>query len=152
MKTFADFVVSSPNRFAHAVCLSVAEAPGEFYNPLIVLGDAGTGKSHLLEAIGERLAEYDSPRVARELGHLYARRLTGYRLYTLLRNDEVEPLSADIWLVDDVGSDPWSISFLHAVVDSGRQLVATAAGAPADVPQLIELSTAYQMGLLVSTS
>jgi chromosomal replication initiator protein len=50
--SFETFVIGSSNRFAHAAAVAASEAPGKAYNPLLVYGDSGLGKTHLLHAIG----------------------------------------------------------------------------------------------------
>ena len=51
--TFEEFIVGSGNRLAHASALATVDRPGQVYNPLVLYGGVGVGKTHLLQAIGQ---------------------------------------------------------------------------------------------------
>jgi len=50
--TFDSFIIGNSNQFAYTTAKSVAEKPGELYNPLFIYGGVGLGKTHLSQAIG----------------------------------------------------------------------------------------------------
>ena len=50
-------MVISVNRFAHATTVSVIDSPGKLYNPLVLFGPTGTGKTHFLNAIGYAMSQ-----------------------------------------------------------------------------------------------
>src|SRR5690606_1248831 len=63
--TFDDFVIGQSNRFSYAASMAVAETPGRAYNPLFIYGDAGLGKTHLLQSIRTYVAQNYPTKVVR---------------------------------------------------------------------------------------
>lgn len=55
--TFDSFVAGSGNKFVYAAAKSVAENPGETFNPLFIYGESGLGKTHLMHAIANHIAQ-----------------------------------------------------------------------------------------------
>lgn len=156
--TFDGFVIGSSNRFAHAAALSVAEKPGEAYNPLFVYGHAGLGKTHLLQAIAHYSREnYPAYRVR------YVSTETFMNEYVdSLRTNE--PLAfkrryreTDILLIDDIqfmdGKEGLQDEFFHTfntLHGANRQLVLTSDRPPDSIHTLEErLRSRFKMGLLI---
>ncbi|MCK5221054.1 MAG: chromosomal replication initiator protein DnaA [Candidatus Aminicenantes bacterium] len=52
---FDTFTQTNSNRMAHSFAYNVSEFPGKSYNPLYIYSDVGLGKTHLMQAIGNRL-------------------------------------------------------------------------------------------------
>ena len=58
--TFDNFIVGYTYKFAHDAAISVAENPGNMYNPLFIYGNSGLGKTHLMHAIGNYMVEHSN--------------------------------------------------------------------------------------------
>ncbi len=155
--TFDAFVTGPSNRFAQAAALSVAETPGRNYNPLFIYGDAGLGKTHLLQAIAHYVAEIWPEKVVR------------YVSSESFLNDFVESIrlgegngfkkrwrELDVLLVDDIQfiekAERFQEEFFHTfneLHDRGSQIVLTSDRAPDAISTLERrLRTRFMMGLI----
>ncbi len=100
---FETFVIGSSNRFAHAAAVAVAEAPGKAYNPLLIYGDSGLGKTHLLHALGHYIRNYhQKARVkfvsTEELTNEFINAISDNRTAEFRRNYR----DVDVLLIDDI--------------------------------------------------
>jgi len=101
--TFDNFVIGPSNRFAHAAAVAVAEAPGKAYNPLMIYGESGLGKTHLLHALGHYLrAYYEGVRVkyvsTEEMTNEFINAVSENRMSSFRRDYR----EMDVLLIDDV--------------------------------------------------
>ncbi len=101
--TFDNFVIGSSNRFAHAAAVAVAEAPGKSYNPLMIYGPSGLGKTHLLHGIGHYVRSYfPTARVK----YVSTEELTNDFINAISENRTVEfrrtYRDIDVLLIDDI--------------------------------------------------
>jgi chromosomal replication initiator protein len=101
--SFESFVIGSSNRFAHAAAVAVAEAPGKAYNPLMIYGESGLGKTHLLHAVGHYIRNYfDRVRVK----YVSTEELTNDFINSISENRTAEFRRSyrdiDVLLVDDI--------------------------------------------------
>ena len=140
--TFDAFIVGSANRLAHAVSQSVAEKPGEAYNPLFLYGDVGLGKTHLLQAIAHDL-QRRGLRVVYVSSEAFMNDLIG-----ALRTQGTEAFrekyrTCDALLIDDIqfiaDKERTQEEFFHtfnAVVSGGGQIIFTSDRPPQDIKNL----------------
>ncbi|MCW3023940.1 MAG: chromosomal replication initiator protein DnaA [Conexibacter sp.] len=156
--TFEQFVIGDANRFAHAAALSVAELPGQAYNPLFIVGPPGVGKTHLLHSIGNYVRAYGGGLTVR---YTTTERFTNEFLAALQSRD-VDAFKQryrrnDVLLIDDVQFLESKVKteeeFFHtfnALHETGSQLVLTSDRPPRDMAALQDrLRQRFESGLLV---
>ena len=130
---FEQFVIGEGNRLAHAAALAVAELPGQAYNPLFLHAPPGLGKTHLLHAIGNYVADYGGGTTVR---YTTAEAFTNHFISALstksLATFKHAYRDADVLLIDDVqflaSKARTEEEFFHtfnALYENGRQLVLT---------------------------
>ncbi len=155
--TFENFVVGSSNRFAHAAAKAVANMPAESYNPLLIYGESGLGKTHLLYAIANVIKD-NNPDY--HIVYVKGDQFTNELIAAIAEGKNVEFRSkyrtADLFLMDDIqfiaGKESTQEEFFHTfntLYEQKKQIVLTS-DRPPDVMSKLEdrLKTRFQWGLL----
>jgi chromosomal replication initiator protein len=153
------FEVGKSNQLAVRAADAVAAAPGKRYNPLIIIGPAGTGKTHLLNALGHELANASGGAAA--VACVTGQQFTDEFL-AALRGGTVNQWRrryrrVDALLMDDMqvvaGKERTQDEVFHLFTDllgAGKQLAFTAARSPKDMEGLDErLRSRFDGGLVV---
>ncbi len=155
--TFDLFVIGSSNRFAHAAALAVAETPAQAYNPLFIYGGTGLGKTHLLQAVAQYVAEHSSDLSVRYvtsetfmndfINSLRDKRIEGfkqrYRTYDLLLIDDIQFFEHKERIQEE---------FFHtfnSLYEAGRQIVISSDRPPREISTLeARLRSRFEWGLI----
>ncbi len=100
--TFASFVVGSSNAFAHASALAVADGDYTGRNPLFLYGGVGLGKTHLLRAIANRVANDSRRRAALMPAETFANELIRAITTSSTEAFRARMRRVDVLIVDDI--------------------------------------------------
>jgi chromosomal replication initiator protein len=157
--TFEEFVVGSNSQFAYSAAQAVAKDPGGTkFNPLLIYGGVGLGKTHLLQAIGNYVAAETRKKVR------YVTSEAFYREFVeSIQHNRINELSnyyrneVDLLLMDDVqfmsGKDRTQEEFFHifnSLHQSRKQIVLTSDAPPGELKGLEDrLVSRFQWGLFV---
>lgn len=142
--TFQSFVVADSNRMAFSFAQSVSDLPGKSYNPLYIYSDVGFGKTHLMQAIGNRIFEKNS--------HLKVVYITStdfmneYVEYTRLKKSQEfkkKYSSVDVFLIDDIqyitkwgGTRDQFYYIFNKLIQMEKQIVLCSDSHPDNIPDL----------------
>jgi chromosomal replication initiator protein len=148
---FENFVTGPCNRLPHAASLAVAEQPGSAYNPLFIHGGVGLGKTHLLQAISQKLLLHKND----------ARILFINQFILAIENGDMHQFRhryrhLDLLVIDDIhflaGRDRTQEEFFHTfntLYQQHKQIILSADCPPSEIPELEErLVSRFNWGLV----
>ena len=159
---FENFVVGENNKFAHDAAMAVAKNPAAKFNPLFIYGNAGLGKTHLMQAIGHYTL-FNNPNI--KVKYTKTDDYISDFITTTRNNNSVQNMSKfnkkytniDIILIDDIQlieSKEKTMNRLQQTFDTlyekGKQIVITSDRIPEEIPKITEaLASRFKRGLMV---
>ncbi len=159
--TFENFVVGSFNELAYAAALAICENPGLTYNPFFVYGGVGLGKTHLIQSIGNKIAE-QSKKI--KVKYIPSEKLVS-GIVSAIRSNNMEFFKAslapiDVLIIDDIqfiaGKNKSQEEFFHAfnsLYEKNKQIILSSDRPPNAIPELEErLRSRFAGGMTVDVS
>jgi len=159
--TFGNFVVGSFNELAHAAALAVAENPGLTYNPLFVYGGTGLGKTHLIQAIGNKIGEELKKKKVKYISS--EKFVSG--IVSAIRTNTMESFKAslapiDVLILDDIqfiaGKNKSQEEFFHvfnSLYEKNKQIVLSSDRPPNAIAELEDrLRSRFEGGMIADVS
>lgn len=159
--TFENFIIGDENRFALVAAQSVAQTIGQSYNPLFIYGETGTGKTHLLHAIGNYVLGHNQEA---KVIYVTTEQFSNEFIYSVDKNNvqnfREKFRGADVLLFDDfeflAGKKQIQEEFFHilnALYEKSKQIVITANRPPEEIPAINELlRPRLKWGLIINIS
>ena len=163
--TFDNFIVGNSNKFAHAAALSVAENPGNMYNPLFIYGNSGLGKTHLMHAIGNYITMNSNRKVLYVTSDQFIQDFIGinkrdekgqnFNYVDFFKN---KYRNVDVLIIDDIqflgGATQTQQEFFHTfntLYNDSKQIIISSDRSPDDLKLLEDrLRTRFCWGLTVN--
>ncbi len=154
---FDTFIVGSNSELAYAAAQAISKDPGKMYNPLFIYGGVGLGKTHLLQATGNKLYA-DNPK--RKIKYIPSERLTA-EIVEAIREKTVENLKKryaelDLLIVDDIqyiaGKEKTQDIFFatfNELYGKNKQIILSSDRPPKAIPTLAErLRSRFEGGMI----
>lgn len=142
--TFENFVIGESNRLARATAESIAKSPGTQYNPYVIYGGVGLGKTHIMHAIGNAIRrQHPKARVLYTTSEQFVNEYIGAVQNNALEAFRAKYRSLDCLLIDDIqfliAKERSEQEFFHtfnSLFDSRKQIVVSSDRSPKEMTPL----------------
>jgi chromosomal replication initiator protein len=155
--TFDSFIVGSSNDLAYTACQAVADSPGTKYNPLFIYGGVGLGKTHLLQAVGNKIKQTQpASRILYISSETFVKEfLEHIRFKKTGFSDKYR--NVDVLIVDDMqfiaGKEKTQEEFFHTfntLHQANKQIIIGSDKPPRSIPTLTErLRSRLEWGMAI---
>ncbi len=159
--TFDSFVVGPFNELPHAATQVVAEKPGSVYNPLFLYGGVGLGKTHLLQATGNKINQCFPKK---KIKYISSEKFTS-EVIGAIKNQKADLFKAkyrafDVLIIDDVqflaGKEKTQEEFFHIfniLYEKNKQIIISSDRPPKSIHSLAErLRSRFEGGMIADIS
>jgi chromosomal replication initiator protein len=156
--TFSNFVVGNFNELSYAAATAVCENPGKIYNPFFVFSGVGLGKTHLLQAIGNKILELKENF---QIRYFQTQNFVS-KIIQAIKEKKIDEFrknleEIDVLIVDDVhflaGKERTQEEFFYLfniLYEKNKQIVLSSDRPPREIPTLTErLKSRFEGGILV---
>jgi len=156
--TFENFIVSSSNELANAACQSITSEPGKNYNPLFVYGGVGLGKTHLLQATGNKIQEnYPHFKIRYVSMERFSNELVDAIQNNKAKEFKNQYIDLDVLILDDIqflsGKEKSQEEFFHvfeALNQLNKQVILSSDRPPKSIATLEDrLRSRFEGGMIV---
>ena len=158
---FDNFVVGSFNELAHAAALAVSRKPGHIYNPLFIYGEVGLGKTHLIQATGNRIHQNFKNK---KIQYTSSEKFTS-RIIRSIQDHSIEKMKSfyknvDVLIIDDIqflaGKEKTQEEFFHifnSLYEKNKQIIISSDRPPKAISALEErLRSRFEGGMIADIS
>ncbi len=153
---FENFIIGDSNRFASAAAIAVASTPGKAYNPFFIYGGVGLGKTHILQAIGNRVAKNGFKNICYTSSEQFTNELINAIKNRSNNQFRQYYRNLDLLLIDDIqfiagkyGTQEEFFNTFNAMHQVNGQIVITSDKLPKDIDNIGErLRSRFQWGLI----
>ncbi|MFH1657233.1 MAG: chromosomal replication initiator protein DnaA [bacterium] len=155
--SFENFVVGPFNELPHAAAWAVSKNPGTVYNPLFIYGGVGLGKTHLVQAIGDKIIKsFPKKKIKYIPSEKFISGVVSSIRDRSIENFKIQYKKFDVLIIDDIqflaGKEKTQEEFFHifnTLYEENKQIIISADRPPKAISALEDrLRSRFEGGMI----